>query len=86
MLLDRAVKAYGSVEVARQYVLPPAESKHVTGEAVDVVPSKANGWLSLRGSEHGLCRIYANEPWHFELVTEPGGACPPLLSNAGWAG
>lgn len=81
-LLRRAVKTYGSIEVARQYVLPPAQSKHVTGEAVDVVPSAADSWLSRHGSEYGLCQIYANEPWHFELATEPGGACPALISNA----
>ncbi len=82
VLLRRAVKTYGSIEVARQYVLPPAESKHVTGEAVDVVPSDASGWLAEHGAEYGLCQIYANEPWHFELATTPGGACPPLTSNA----
>lgn len=81
-LLRRAVKKYGSIEVARQYVLPPAESKHVTGEAVDVVPSDADSWLSQYGSEYGLCQIYANEPWHFELATEPGGNCPAIISNA----
>ena len=81
-LLRRAVKTYGSIEVARQYVKPPAESSHVTGEAVDVGPTEADSWLSQYGSEYGLCRIYANEPWHFELATGPGGTCPALISNA----
>lgn len=82
LLLQRAVGTYGSIEAARQYVLPPTESKHVTGEAVDVGPADAHGWLSRYGSEYGLCQIYANEPWHFELATEPGGTCPALISNA----
>ncbi len=81
-LLRRAVRTYGSVEVARQYVLPPAQSSHVTGEAVDVGPSDAASWLSRYGSEYGLCQIYANEPWHFELATAPGGTCPAITSNA----
>lgn len=81
-LLRRAVQTYGSVEVARQYVKPPGESSHVTGEAVDVGPAEAAGWLSIYGSEYGLCQIYANEPWHFELATTPGGSCPALVSDA----
>ena len=27
-------------------------------------------WLSERGSGYGLCQIYGNEPWHFELRPE----------------
>lgn len=81
-LLHRAVETYGSAEVARQYVKPPAESSHVTGEAVDVGPTDAASWLSRHGSEYGLCQIYANEPWHFELATTPGGVCSPLIGNA----
>ena len=82
LLLQRAVETYGSIEAARQYVLPPEESKHVTGEAVDIGPADAHSWLSQHGSEYGLCQIYANEPWHFELATEPGGTCPALISSA----
>jgi D-alanyl-D-alanine carboxypeptidase len=81
-LLRRAVETYGSIEAARQFALPPAESKHVTGEAVDVGPTDADDWLSQHGNEYGLCQIYANEPWHFELATAPSGACPPMISNA----
>ena len=81
-LLRRAVSTYGSIEVARQYVKPPGESSHVTGDAVDVGPTDADSWLSVHGSEYGLCQIYANEPWHFELATVPGGTCPPMTSNA----
>ena len=61
---------------------PPAESSHVTGDAVDVGPTDADSWLSQHGSEYGLCQIYANEPWHFELATVPGGTCPAMTSNA----
>jgi hypothetical protein len=82
VLLDRAVRNYGSLEVARQYVKPPAQSSHVTGDAVDIGPTDADSWLSQSGSEYGLCQIYANEPWHFELATSPGGVCPAMTSDA----
>ncbi len=81
-LLRRAVQTYGSIEAARQYVKPPGDSSHVTGEAVDVGPADAASWLSQVGSEYGLCQVYANEPWHFELATTPGGDCPLMISNA----
>ena len=82
-LLDAAVVEYGSAEAAGEFVLSPDESKHVTGEAVDIGRTDANSWLSQHGADYGLCQIYANEMWHFELATEPGGDCPPQLSNAG---
>ena len=81
-LLDNAVRTYGSLAAARQYVQTPAMSKHVTGEAVDVGGAGADEWLVANGSRFGLCRIYANEPWHFELATDAMGNCPPLLPNA----
>jgi hypothetical protein len=34
------------------------------------------------GSRFGLCQIYANEIWHFELAADKDGACPPLRPNA----
>ena len=82
-LLDAAVIEYGSAEVAGEFVLSPEQSEHVTGEAVDIGRTDANSWLSQHGTDYGLCQIYANEMWHFELATEPGGECPPQLSNAG---
>lgn len=81
-LLDNAVRTYGSLAVARQYVQTPAMSKHVTGEAVDVGGAGADEWLIANGSRFGLCRIYANELWHFELATDAAGNCPALLPNA----
>ncbi|MGW9630699.1 VanZ family protein [Agromyces sp. NPDC055520] len=85
-LLDAAVIEYGSLEEARRFVSSPETSKHVTGEAVDIGRTDANSWLSQHGSDYGLCQTYANEMWHFELATEPGGECPAQLSDAsaGW--
>jgi zinc D-Ala-D-Ala carboxypeptidase len=81
-LLDDAVHTYGSLAVARQYVETPDLSKHVIGEAVDVGGPAADRWLANNGSRFGLCQIYANEQWHFELAADPQGNCPPLLPNA----
>jgi D-alanyl-D-alanine carboxypeptidase len=81
-LLDDAVIEYGSIEAAEEFVLSPEESAHVPGEAVDIGRTDANSWLSQHGADYGLCQTYANEMWHFELVTEPGGECPAQLPNA----
>ncbi|MCV7214863.1 M15 family metallopeptidase [Mycobacterium crocinum] len=81
-LLDSAVAQYGSLAAARQYVQTPGASKHVIGEAVDIGGVGADQWLMDNGARYGLCRIYANEVWHFELATDAAGNCPPLLPNA----
>jgi D-alanyl-D-alanine carboxypeptidase len=81
-LFAEAVVTYGSEEAAREFVAPPTRSKHVTGDAVDVGPLDAQFWLIEHGSDYGLCQTYANERWHFELATTPGGVCPEMLPDA----
>jgi D-alanyl-D-alanine carboxypeptidase len=81
-LFDDAVAKYGSVDIARQFVASPDVSKHVVGQAVDVAPVDADKWLIRNGARFGLCQIYANELWHFELATDQQGNCPPLRLNA----
>ncbi|OOC54244.1 MULTISPECIES: M15 family metallopeptidase [Nocardiopsis] len=81
-LFDEAVVRYGSREEAGRFVETSGESAHVTGEAIDIGPTDAADWVVRRGSAYGLCQVYANEMWHFELLTEPGGDCPDLLSDA----
>jgi D-alanyl-D-alanine carboxypeptidase len=81
-LLDEAIVRYGSRRIARQYVNTPDRSTHVKGLAVDIGPTDAAYWMIQHGAEFGLCQIYANEVWHFERVTNPGGTCPPLTANA----
>lgn len=81
-LLDDAVQTYGSLAAAREYVQTPTASRHVTGEAVDIGGAGADQWLIANGPRFGLCQIYANESWHFELVADPLGNCPPLLPSA----
>ena len=77
-----AIVTYGSPEQARHWVLPPAESTHVSGHAIDVGPQSGAAWLEANGTRWGLCRMYANEWWHFEVATAPGGASPPILPDA----
>ena len=81
-LFDDAVAQYGSADIASQYVTSPQVSKHVIGKAVDVGPTGADDWLIRNGAAFGLCQIYANEVWHFELASDYGGTCPPLRPNA----
>lgn len=83
-LFDAAVARYGSADAARRWVLPPEDSAHVSGEAVDVGPRAAARWLEANGERFGLCRRYANEWWHFErLAGDLGSTCPPLEPDAG---
>ena len=82
-LLDEAVWKYGSEAEAARWVATPDTSAHVSGDAVDIGPNRAAVWLSEHGAAYGLCRIYANEPWHFEL--RPGArdrGCPPMYADA----
>jgi len=69
-LLREAVSKYGSEQEAARWVATPTTSAHVTGEAVDIGHSAATAWLSEHGAGYGLCQIYSNEPWHFELRPE----------------
>jgi zinc D-Ala-D-Ala carboxypeptidase len=81
-LLDEAVSKYGSVEEAARWVATPDTSAHVSGDAVDIGPSAATAWLSEHGAEYGLCQIYGNEPWHYELRTEAiDRGCPPMYAD-----
>uniref|UniRef100_UPI0034DFA46F M15 family metallopeptidase n=1 Tax=Streptomyces flavofungini TaxID=68200 RepID=UPI0034DFA46F len=81
-LLREAVAKYGSEERAARWVATAATSPHVSGDAVDLKVSGATQWLSEHGAEYGLCRIYENEPWHFELRTEaPDRGCPRMYAD-----
>ena len=66
-LLQEAVAKYGSEEEAARWVATPDTSAHVSGDAVDLGPAEATAWLSKHGAAYGLCQIYRNEPWHYEL-------------------
>ena len=69
-LLDDAVRVHGSEAEAARWVARPETSRHVSGDAIDIGPFDATYWLSLHGAAYGLCQIYANETWHFELRPE----------------
>jgi zinc D-Ala-D-Ala carboxypeptidase len=81
-LFNEAVVTYGSVEEASRWVNTPDRSTHVSGDAVDVGPTDAAYWMNQYGANYGLCQTYANEIWHYELLTEPGGTCPAPLADA----
>jgi hypothetical protein len=85
-LVDQAIERYGSIEEARRWVLPPESSAHVQGTAIDVGPTEGALWLGEHGLELGLCRTYANEMWHFELLADGATTCPEPHpdGSSGW--
>jgi D-alanyl-D-alanine carboxypeptidase len=81
-LLQEAVSKYGSEEEAARWVATPETSAHVSGDAIDIGHSDAAAWLSEHGAEYGLCQIYSNEPWHYELRPEAiDHGCPPMYAD-----
>ncbi len=81
-LLREAVSEYGSEAEAARWVATPNTSAHVSGDAVDIGPSDAMAWLSEHGTDYGLCQIYGNEPWHYELRPEAiDRGCPPVYAD-----
>ena len=79
---DQAVSKYGSQAEAERWVATPKTSAHVSGDAVDIGHADATAWLSEHGAEYGLCQIYSNEPWHYELRPEASEhGCPPMYAD-----
>jgi zinc D-Ala-D-Ala carboxypeptidase len=81
-LLQEAVSKYGSEAEAARWVATPDTSAHVSGNAVDIGPVNAAAWLSQHGARYGLCRIYGNEPWHYELRPDAvANGCPAMYAD-----
>lgn len=79
-LFAEAVRRTGSARLALEWILPPHESRHVTGTAFDVRPIEGARWLERNGARYHLYRVYENEWWHFEY--RPDGR-PPRFSHPG---
>ncbi|MFD0636988.1 D-alanyl-D-alanine carboxypeptidase family protein [Catenulispora yoronensis] len=76
------VHELGSPQAARKFALPPNESAHVMGYAMDIAPPSAASWLEGTKGEFGLCRRYADETWHFEYqASYKTKGCPALLPH-----
>jgi hypothetical protein len=81
-LLREAIAKHGSAEEAARWVATADTSQHVSGDAVDIGSSAAQAWLSDHGAAYGVCRIYRNEPWHFEWRPEAvDRGCPPPYAD-----
>jgi LAS superfamily LD-carboxypeptidase LdcB len=81
-LLRDAVAQYGSAEEAARWVATAETSPHVQGAAIDVGPWSTMSWLSQHGAAFGLCQVYANEAWHYELRPEAVDAgCPAMYAD-----
>jgi zinc D-Ala-D-Ala carboxypeptidase len=80
-LLEDAVSQYGSAAEAARWVATPETSLHVSGDAVDIGSAGA-AWLSERGAAYGLCQVYGNEPWHYELRLDAiDSGCPAVYAD-----
>jgi len=80
-LLQAAISQYGSAAEAARWVAGPDTSAHVSGDAVDRGRDAA-AWLPEHGAAYGLCRIYANEPWHYELRPQAvDDGCPAMYAD-----
>ena len=82
-LFDEEVRRSGSPASARMLVLPPAESSHVKGIALDVRPLEGARWLEEHGARYDLYRTYDNEWWHFEHRPDSGGTPPRRRPHPG---
>ena len=81
-LLRNAISVYGSQAEASRWVASPERSQHVAGEAVDIGHRNAAKWLSEHGAQYGLCEIYGNEPWHYELRPDAiHQGCPSVYAD-----
>ncbi len=81
-LLREAISKYGSEKEAARWVATADTSPHVSGDAIDIGPSDATAWLSENGAEYGLCQIYRNEPWHYELRPDAADdGCPRMYAD-----
>lgn len=82
-LLREAVSKYGSKMEAARWVATADTSAHVSGQAVDIGPAGATAWMSRFGAGYGLCQIYRNEPWHYELRRDAvDDGCPRMYADA----
>jgi LAS superfamily LD-carboxypeptidase LdcB len=81
-IFDCWVKQLGSAQAARKYALPPDQSAHVQGYAMDIAPPSAAAWLQATNGQFGLCRRYEDETWHFEYQSYyKTKGCPALLAH-----
>ena len=82
LLRREAVSEHGSEKEAARWVAAANRSAHVFGHAVDIGSFEAIAWLSEHGGGYGLCQIYANESWHFELRPEASErGCPRMYAD-----
>ncbi|MFN8630950.1 MAG: D-alanyl-D-alanine carboxypeptidase family protein [Chloroflexota bacterium] len=81
-LFSEALAETGSVDAAARRVALPGTSLHEAGRAVDIGPAEAARWLASHGAAYGLCQVYRNEPWHFELrASAARSGCPAMYAD-----
>ena len=80
-LLDEAVATYGSRP--RPPAGSPPRTRRPTSRATPSTSAPVTAaWLSEHGAGFGLCQIYRNEPWHFELRPDAvDRGCPAMYAD-----
>ena len=60
----------------------PQDVRSRVGGRGRIGPADAAAWLSEHGAAYGLCQIYRNEPWHYELRPEAiDHGCPAMYAD-----
>lgn len=81
-MLQEAIAQYGSEAEAARWVASASTSAHVSGDAVDLGPLPTLDWLAQHGADYGLCQIYGNESWHYELRPDAvHDGCPEMFTD-----
>ena len=70
-LLRDAVAKYGSEKEAARWVATPDTSSHVSGDAVDIGPSRATAWLSKHGAGTGYAGSTGTSPGTTNCAPKP---------------
>ena len=61
---------------------PPTRLRTCRGTRSTSGPPMPRRGCPQHGAEYGLCQIYGNEPWHYELRPEAGDhGCPPMYAD-----
>ena len=77
---DSQPEALASPQSDSSTFQPPAEPERGPGRDPS---SRESNSLSGHGADFGLCQVYENEPWHYELRPEAKAqGCPTMYVDA----
>ena len=81
-LLQDAIAEYGSAKEAARWVATPQTSAHVSGDAVDLGPSNAEGGWASTAPRTGSARSTRTSPGTTSCVPKPSAeGCPAMYAD-----